>query len=72
MIHSTGTDIINLTNNMLDADYALGDRSGTNTNPTVTGEGNIHAVGSITITTGDAVNNAWTPAAIDDTMVRTS
>ncbi len=66
---STGSYIINFTNNMPDADYALGGWSGRNANPTVTGESNNHAVGNITITTGDAVNNSWTFADVDDTTV---
>ena len=66
---STGTYIINFTNNMPDADYALGGWSGRNANPTVTGESNYHDVGNIKITTGDAVNNTWTFADIEDSTV---
>jgi hypothetical protein len=66
---STGSYIINFTNNMPDADYALGGWSGRNANPTVTGASNFHNVGNITINTGDSVNNAWLLADVDDSTV---
>ena len=66
---NTGRYIINFTNNMPDADYALGGWSGRNANPTVSGESNNHAVGNITISTGDAVNNTWVYADVDDSTV---
>ena len=66
---STGSYVINFTNNMPDADYALGGWSGRNANPIVTGSSNFHNVGNITINTGDTVNNTWTLADVDDTTV---
>ena len=66
---STGTYTINFTNNMPDADYALGGWSGRNSNPTVTGASNNHSVGSIVINTGDTVNNTWTLADVEDSTV---
>ena len=66
---NTGRYIINFTNNMPDADYALGAWSGRNANPTVSGESNFHNVGNITISTGDAVNNTWVYGDVDDTTI---
>ena len=66
---STGQYIINFTNNMPDADYALGGWSGRNANPTVTGASNDHNVGSIRINTGDSVNNGWVLADVDDSTI---
>jgi hypothetical protein len=66
---NTGRYIINFTNNMPDADYALGGWSGRNANPTVSGESNSHNVGNITISTGDGVNNTWVYADVDDSTV---
>ena len=66
---STGKYIINFTNSMPDADYALAGWSGRNANPTVCGEGNFHNTGNITINTGDSINSAWTLADVDDSTV---
>ena len=66
---STGKYVINFTNNMSGADYALGAWSGRNGNPIVAGESNFHNVGNITINTGDIINNTFTKADVDDTTV---
>jgi hypothetical protein len=67
--NSTGNYTINFTNSMSGADYALGAWSGRNANPTVTGSSNNHNVDNIIINTGDAINNVWTLADVDDSTV---
>ena len=66
---ATGEYIINFTNNMPDADYAVAGWSGRNANPIVAGQSNDHNVGSIRINTGDAINGVWTVADVDDSTV---
>ncbi len=67
--NGTGDYTINFTNNMPDADYALGGWSGRNGNPIVAGESNNHAVGNIVINTGDIISNVFTKADVDDTTI---